>query len=248
MEAQIMKLAILSDIHGNEQAFKSVLEDISKINVTHLVILGDISFRGAKPKQCLDLVKGLDAKVIKGNADEWIVRGVQQGEVPEKALAMMQAEQSWAKSKLSDEDLHYLKSLPETLEIPLTNQIQLYACHATPTSLFDVISDQATNEEFLPFIEANERANYYVYGHIHLPFTRQFSGKKIINTGSVGLPFDGDPRASYIVFDRTEKDIQIQFRRVSYDVEQACQDLDDEGYPESAKNVIKGIYRTALKP
>ncbi|WP_280768171.1 metallophosphoesterase family protein [Salipaludibacillus daqingensis] len=243
-----MKLAILSDIHGNEQAFKAVLEDISKNNVTHVAILGDISFRGAKPKQCLDLVRQMNAKVIKGNADEWIVRGVRSGEVPEKALSMMQAEQAWAKAKLSDDDLLYLNSLPESLEIPLSNQTQLYACHATPNSLFDIISDQATNDEFQPFVEVNERASYYVYGHIHLPFSRSFSGKKVINTGSVGLPFDGDPRASYLVFDRTEKDVHLQFRRVTYDVEQACKDLDEEGYPESAKDLIKGIYRTAQKP
>lgn len=243
-----MKLAILSDIHGNEQAFKAVLEDISNINITHIVVLGDISFRGAKPKECLNLVKDLNAKVIKGNADEWIVRGVKQGEVPEKALSMMQTEQAWAKSKLSDEDLHYLESLPESLEIPLSNQTQLYACHATPNSLFDIIPDQAKNDEFIPFIEANERASYYVYGHIHLPFVRSFSGNKIINTGSVGLPFDGDPRASYVVFNRKDKDVQMQFRRVSYDIEQACTDLDEVGYPESAKDLIKGIYRTALKP
>ncbi|WP_416149764.1 metallophosphoesterase family protein [Salipaludibacillus sp. HK11] len=243
-----MKLAILSDIHGNEQALRAVLEDISKINVTHIAVLGDISYRGAKPKQCLDLVRELDAKVIKGNADEWIVRGVKSGEVPEKALSMMQTEQAWAKSKLTDEDLNYLNSLPETLEIPLTNKTQLFACHATPTSLFDIVSDQAGKEQFAQFSQANERADFYVYGHIHLPFLRSFSGKKIINTGSVGLPFDGDPRASYLIFDRFGDDIQLQFRRVKYDIDQACADLDDENYPENARDLIKGIYRSAMKP
>lgn len=243
-----MKLAVISDIHGNEQALRSVLDDISKIGASHIAVLGDISYRGAKPKECLDIVRQLHAKVIKGNADEWIVRGVTQGEVPDKALSLMQTEQTWAKAQLLDEDIKYLAELPTTLEIPLSNQSQLFACHATPTSLFDIIPDQAPNTNLQTFVDANERANYYVYGHIHLPFARSFDSKKILNTGSVGLPFDGDARASYLVFDRTGNDIQIQFRRVSYDIEKACSDLDDAGYPAAAKELIKGIYRSAKKP
>ncbi|PYZ94562.1 YfcE family phosphodiesterase [Salipaludibacillus keqinensis] len=243
-----MKLAMISDIHGNEQALQAVLEDISNINASHIAVLGDLSYRGAKPKQCLDIIRGLDAKVIKGNADEWIVRGVREGEVPSKALSMMQAEQGWAKGKLTEDDLLYLDQLPKTLEIPLSNQKQIFACHATPTSMFDVISDQASNDDYQTYVQANERADYYVYGHIHLPFMRSFSGKKVINTGSVGLPFDGDPRASYVVFDRSQKDAQVQFRRVQYDIERACHDLDAEEYPEPARNIVKEIYQSAMKP
>ncbi|MCE7792119.1 metallophosphatase family protein [Salipaludibacillus sp. CUR1] len=243
-----MKLALISDIHGNEQAFKAVLEDISAIGATHVAVLGDISFRGPKPKQCLDLVRDLDGKVIKGNADEWIVRGVNKGEVPDKALQMMQEEQAWAKEQMTQDDLTYLNELPETVEIPLSNQCQLFACHATPDSLFDIISNEADNKEFSIFTQTNERADYYAYGHIHLPFLRSFESKKIINTGSVGLPFDGDARASYVLFDRSLKDIQVQFRRVSYDVEKACFDLDECGYPEPARQLIKNIYRNAVKP
>ncbi|RKL67535.1 YfcE family phosphodiesterase [Salipaludibacillus neizhouensis] len=243
-----MKLAVISDIHGNEQALKSVLDDVSKVGATHVAVLGDISYRGAKPKECLNLVRELQAKVIKGNADEWIVRGVQQGDVPDKALSLMQTEQAWAREQLSDEDINYLHELPITLEIPLSNQSQLFAFHATPTSIFDVVSNQVPNDDLKPFIDANPRANYYLYGHIHFPYMRSFEGKKILNTGSVGLPFDGDPRASYLLFERAEKDIQVQFRRVGYDIEKACHDLDEAHYPAAARELVKGIYRTALKP
>lgn len=243
-----MRLALISDIHGNEQAFRAVLEDISKAAATHSAVLGDLSYRGPKPKECLQLVRDMNTKVIKGNADEWLVRGVRQGEVPDKALALMQSEQAWSQTQLSQDDLDYLKSLPYTLEIPVSNQSQLYACHATPDSLFDIIPNEAKNEELDIFTKSNQRADFYVYGHIHLPYLRSFSGKKIINTGSVGLPFDGDPRASYVIIERSETDFHVQFRRVTYDIEKACYDLDQSGYPEEARNLIKGIYRNAEKP
>ncbi|MCR6106633.1 metallophosphoesterase family protein [Salipaludibacillus agaradhaerens] len=243
-----MKLALISDIHGNAEALKSVLNDLSIVGATHVAVLGDLSFRGPQPKECLDLVRELQAKVIKGNADEWIVRGIKKGEVPEPAFEMMRQEQAWAKEQLTEEDLNYLSKLPETLELPLSNKEQLYACHATPSSLFDVISNEADNDSFSVYTEANNRATYYAYGHIHLPFLRAFSEKKIMNTGSVGLPFDGDVRASYIVLDSTHNDINIQFRRVSYDVEKACHALDETNYPETAKKVVKKIYTTGSKP
>ncbi|UTR14680.1 metallophosphatase family protein [Salipaludibacillus sp. LMS25] len=243
-----MKLALISDIHGNAEALKSVINDLSTVGATNVAVLGDLAFRGPQPKECLNLVRELQGKVIKGNADEWIVRGIKKGEVPAQALNMMQTEQAWAKEHLTEDDLDYLSKLPETLEIPLSNQEQLYACHATPNSLFDILSNEADNESFSIFTEANNRATYYAYGHIHLPFLRAFSKKKIINTGSVGLPFDGDVRASYIVLDSTHHDINIQFRRVSYDVEKACHALDETNYPEAAKKVVKKIYTTGSKP
>ncbi|MDP4156925.1 MAG: metallophosphoesterase family protein, partial [Bacillota bacterium] len=90
-----MRLAFLSDIHGNAVALDAVLEDISKRNVDKIIILGDISYRGPEPKRALELVKSLHTNVIKGNADEWVVRGIKEGEVAESALQMMKKERDW---------------------------------------------------------------------------------------------------------------------------------------------------------
>ena len=243
-----MKLALLSDIHGNDTALEAVLEDVSKQGATHTAVLGDIAFRGASPKKCIQLVRELHGKVIKGNADEWVIRGVREGEVPDNVLSLMQQEQKWAYSQLNEEDIHYLQELPMTMEIPLSNQIQLFGFHAVPDNLFTVISNEASNEEFASLTEANPRADYYVYGHIHLPHYRSIGGKSIINLGSVGLPFNGDTRASYVMIERDQDNIHVQFRRVSYDIEKACAKLDESNYPEEAREMIKSIYRNAEKP
>src|SRR5690625_314515 len=84
-----MRFAFLSDIHGNATALEAVLHDAANQKVDKIYILGDLCFRGPEPKRVLDLVRSVDATVIKGNADEWMVRGVKKGEVPDAALDIM---------------------------------------------------------------------------------------------------------------------------------------------------------------
>ena len=78
-----LKLAFISDIHGNAVALDAVLKDMKEKNVEKVFVLGDLCYRGTEPKRSLELVKSLNCDVIKGNADEWVVRGVREGEVPD---------------------------------------------------------------------------------------------------------------------------------------------------------------------
>ena len=111
-----MKLAFISDIHGNATALDAVLQDIKNKNVDKVYVLGDICYRGPEPQRSLDLVQSLHTDVIKGNADEWVVRGVQQGEVPDPALEMMNKERDWIVSHLESDSIEYLKNLPTELK------------------------------------------------------------------------------------------------------------------------------------
>ncbi|NJP38885.1 metallophosphoesterase family protein [Alkalicoccus luteus] len=242
-----MKTALISDVHGNEAALDAVLEDIQSNGVSAIVMLGDISFRGPKPAECLEKIRRHCDYVIKGNADEWAVRGILDGEVPDGALEMMRAEQVFTAGKLSDDQLTYLHNLPSSLELPLNNRRQLFAVHASPESLFTVIPKHAGDDEFTVFNTGNPRADFYAYAHIHDPHYRRIKGKSIINTGSVGLPFDGSPEASYVILDRDD-DIHVQFRRVSYDTARAVQDLTDSGYPAEAIPLLRYIYENGARP
>src|SRR3954468_13387373 len=103
-----MRLAFISDIHGNAVALESVLADISQKNIDKIYVLGDLCYRCPEPKRSLDLIRSLNTEVLKGNADEWLVRGVRVGEVPDKALAMMTLEQEWIAARLEQSDLNYL--------------------------------------------------------------------------------------------------------------------------------------------
>ncbi|MFC4401879.1 metallophosphoesterase family protein [Gracilibacillus xinjiangensis] len=236
-----MKLALISDIHGNSVALEAVLADIETRNVDQIIVLGDLCYRGPEPKQALDLIRALNAKVIKGNADEWVIRGVNQGEVPDKALELMKMEQAWIRQKLSDADVQYLEQLPSELSLTYGN-MSIHAFHATPHSLFDIVLPEQTNEELLMKLTANRDADLYIYGHIHRAYMRVVNGKTIINSGSVGLPFDGLNQASYAIVEINDQSFITSHIRVPYDIEQVCKQYEANNYPN--KEMMQQIIRT----
>src|SRR5690625_1313038 len=140
-----MKIAFISDIHGNAVALEAVLADLREKNVDEVFVLGDICFRGPEPKRSLEIIQALNTDVIKGNADEWIVRGINEGEVPNEALGMMNKERDWAASKIDNDQLNYLKGLPAELNLEFGN-IKIHTFHATPNSLFDIVQPSASDQ------------------------------------------------------------------------------------------------------
>jgi putative phosphoesterase len=234
-----MKLAFISDIHGNALALDAVLNDIKAKNVDKVYVLGDICYRGPEPQRALDLIRSLDCDVvIKGNADEWVVRGVQQGEVPDNVLELMNKERDWIVSKLSDESIDYLRELPTQLNLEVEG-IRIHAFHATPDSLFEVVPPSVSDETILEKLVTTE-ADLFIYAHIHKPYIRFINGKCIINIGSVGLPFDGLNKASYSIVEITEGTIQTSNVRVSYDVQKVVDQYKNVEYPnaEMMSNVV----------
>ena len=224
-----MKIVFLADIHGNANALEAVLKDIETRNVDKVFVLGDICYRGPEPQRSLDLVRELNTEVIKGNADEWVVRGVQQGEVPAQALELMNKERDWTLSQLDTESIDYLQSLPSELKIELEG-VRIHAYHATPQSLFDIVLPDES-EETLIESQMVQEADLYVYAHIHKPYIRYTNGKCIINTGSVGLPFDGLNKASYAMVEFNGNNYQTAIIRVEYDVEKVIDQFSGTDYP-----------------
>ncbi|MEH7444035.1 metallophosphoesterase family protein [Bacillus sp. JJ1122] len=224
-----MRIAFLSDIHGNAIALDAVLEDIKKRKVDRVVILGDLCYRGPEPNRALELVKVVTTDVIKGNADEWIVRGVQHGEVPESTLEIMNKEREWTLAKLEDESINYLQNLPWELIIEIEG-FKIHAFHATPHSLFEVISPNETEDNMVNNMMIEE-ADIYVYAHIHKSYIRYINGKCIINTGSVGLPFDGLSKASYALLEINDGQHQTSLVRVAYDIQKVINSFNESDYP-----------------
>ncbi|SDZ55833.1 Predicted phosphodiesterase [Evansella caseinilytica] len=236
-----MKIAFISDVHGNAVALEAVLEDIASKNVNQIAVLGDICFRGPEPKRALELVRSLNTIVIKGNADDWLVRGIKEGEVPDQALQMMRTEREWTVSQLDSEDVVYLQSLPSDFSLKLSDQLQIYGFHATPDSLFTVVPPTADAETIEFEMLRKKAADLYVYGHIHLPYVRYFHGKCVANTGSVGLPFDGMAKAAYLIVEGDAKQFSVANHRVTYETEKVIAQYKEVGYPnaEFMANIIK---------
>lgn len=238
-----MRLAFLSDIHGNAVALEAVLEDISKRNIDKIIVLGDISYRGPEPKRALELVKSLNTDVIKGNADEWVVRGIKEGEVAESAFQMMNKERDWIYKQLNEEDIRYLDELPTEMKLE-AEDIMIHAFHATPSSLFDVVQPFESDAALIDKLMRSD-ADLFVYAHIHKPFIRYIEGKCLMNIGSVGLPFDGLTKSSYAIVDIKEGDFQTSIVRVGFDLEKVIKQYQEGDYPNS-EQMIKVIQNAKI--
>ncbi|UOQ85020.1 metallophosphoesterase family protein [Gracilibacillus salinarum] len=237
-----MRLAFISDIHGNAEALKAVLDDMEAKQVDRIAVLGDIAYRGPQPAESIELIRSLNTDVIKGNADEWVVRGIREGEVPSKARETMIQEQQWTYEQLSEEQIDYLSNLPTELVIE-EEGIRLHAFHATPDSLFNVVTPHASDQDLLEKLTEREDADIYLYGHIHTPYQRNAQGKTIINIGSVGLPFDQITKASYVIIDIVNGQVQTSNVRVPYDIDRVCQQYQETDYPNS--EFMQNIIRSA---
>ncbi|MBP1154373.1 MULTISPECIES: metallophosphoesterase family protein [unclassified Paenibacillus] len=237
-----MKMAFISDIHGNAIALDAVLNDIKNKGVDKIYVLGDLSYRGPEPKRSLDLIRSLNTEVIKGNADEWVVRGVREGEVPQKALELMNIERQWTVSQLEQTDLDYLAGLPTQIHCEIDG-IGIHCFHATPDSLFEVVLPNADDDILEARLMKSSDAQVYVYAHIHKPYIRVIHGKMILNIGSVGLPFDGLAKASYGVIEIEEGNLRTSIQRVSFDQDQVIELYKEVQYPNA--DMMIGIIRNA---
>ncbi len=225
-----MKLAIVSDIHGNLAALDAVLADLDRIGPDRVVHGGDLVVNGPRPAECLAAIRERGWSGIRGNTDQ-AVWDRESHPVPPAMLPIA----DWAQDHLDEGDLTWLRSQP--LEWRDGESVALV--HAVPGDLWTVVRADAPDRE-LRGTYGPLGARLAVYCHIHIPFVRRLDDQlTVANTGSVGLPFDGDPRAAYLLVE----DGTPSTRRVPYDLERAIHDLHATGHPAVAS--LEQVYREA---
>lgn len=215
-----MKIALISDIHSNLEAFSEVLRDIKRRGITRIICLGDIVGYGANPNECVDLIKKMKIKSVQGN-HEFYCQDLGQLEEfnPYAAEAL-----SWTHHALTKENLAFLAKLPKTMEIE-----GIFFAHGSPRDPTDeyVYDDVSIDEARLFFDKA--KTEIIALGHTHIPFIKRFGDKMIFNPGSVGQPRDGNPKASYCIFDTKTKTVEMQ--RVEYNIKKAADKIMEAGLP-----------------
>lgn len=185
------KIAIISDIHGNLEALKSVLEDIKKREVNSIICLGDIIAKGTHQKECLDLIRENCDVVLRGNCDEYFTSDVDLSEKSEIEKNRI----LWNRKKLSNDDISYLRNLPYCEEFYLSGRL-VRMFHATPEKINDFVGNIDNMDRlyklFLPSNNtiSKNKADIVIYGHIHTPFVQKIYNRTIINVGSVGNSID----------------------------------------------------------
>lgn len=194
-----MSLGLLYDVHGNLLALEAVLADAR--DVERWVLGGDYALFGAWPRETVERLRELDARWIRGNGERWT-------HAPDEAPGPVQDAIARCRELMGEDLVAELASLPETL----ADEGVVY-CHGSPGS--DVESffpEPGPGEEELL---RDVRSGLLVFGHTHLAFAREGPhGVELLNPGSVGMPFDGDPRAAYAVIG---DDGTAEHRRVEYD-------------------------------
>ena len=198
--------ALIYDVHGNLPALEAVLEDARAAGVATVLLGGDYALFGPWPAETVEALHTLPrATWIRGNVDRW---SAHPDDAPQDPLIRDAIEA--CREALGLEAVRELGALPEQRVID-----EIRYCHGSPVS--DVRSFMpAAADEDAELLGASEEMRV-VFGHTHLQFMRETeSGVELVNPGSVGMPFDGDPRAAYALL---HDDQQIEFRRVDYDYE-----------------------------
>ena len=227
--------AILGDIHANLDALNVVLDDCRSQGVTDFLCTGDVVGYNACPHECLKIVRGLGCPIVMGNHDHYVSSRQNLDDFNPHAAAVIE----WTRRQLSVEEIYFLRNLPF-----LTTKMGITLVHATMDNpegfgyVFDHLQAEAHfNHQVTPLC---------FHGHTHCPmiyekqigavyridaqdFTLPLGRKYFINVGSVGQPRDGDPRASYVVYD--PKSRLVRFRRLEYDVKAAQERVLAAGLP-----------------
>jgi putative phosphoesterase len=236
-----MRVAIVSDIHGNRRAFEAVLADLRLVAPDLVVHGGDLAYGGTHPAEIIDEVRALGWEGVCGNTDVmlWVPEGLAEFAAahPKVAplIAILQATIPPTLESIGEERLRWLKTLPQQYSGEGFSLV-----HAGPDDLWRAPGPNASDEE-LRSTYASLGAGVVVYGHIHVPFVRRLEGMTVANTGSVSQSYDGDTRASYLVMDGES----IIHRRVEYDVKSEAEDLLRSGLPRAdwlARILLAGKY------
>ena len=228
-----MRIAIISDVHGNLTALDAVLADLRQQKPDVVFHGGDLPYGGSHPAEVIDCVVQEGWKGVLGNTDEMLwsdaARAGLEASAPKlKPLFKVLFETCGpATSKMIGESrLAWLRSLPAELRFEDLRHEDLALMHAAPGNVWRAPMDTADDAE-LQNTYAPLNAGMVVYCHIHRPFIRKVGGMTVCNAGSIGAPYDGDPRSSYLLI----TDGQPAIRRVEYDLEKEVGRLLASDYP-----------------
>ena len=230
------QIAILGDIHANLDALNVVLDDCRAQGVEEYLCTGDVVGYNACPHECLEVIRGMGCPVMMGNHDFYVSTAQDLDDFNPHAAAVVQ----WTREQLSEDELRWLRELPFTRTVKGVTLV-----HATmdrPENFGYVFDNLQADANFTA-----QKTPLSFHGHTHCPmiyehsiqgvfridpqdFRLQMGRKYFINVGSVGQPRDGDPRATYVIYDSVAK--TVRFRRLEYDVAAAQARIRAAGLPE----------------
>ena len=231
-----MRVALVSDAHGNAVGLEAVLADLRRDPVDAIVCLGDVAQGGPQPAECIDLVRSLEVPVVLGNADAFLLDADAGREV---ATDRQLEVREWSLACLGPERLDVIRTFVPTVEVELGDGRRLLAFHGSPASFDDVLLPHLPDDELRGLL-GDVRHALLAGGHVHLQWLRRFGDSLFVNPGSAGLGYDHeqpeddfrlDPFAAYAVAAVEGGRIEIAFRRVPFDPQKVVDAIRRSGLP-----------------
>lgn len=221
-----MRVAAIYDIHSNLPALEAVLQDIRQAQVDHVVVGGDV-VPGPIPRETIARLLDLDIPVqlIHGNGEVAVlaaIMGTEPGPLPEQAREAVR----WTAQQLQPEHQRLLSTWPKTTRLQIPELGEVLFCHATPRNETEIFTHQTPEERLLSLFEGLS-ASVVVCGHTHMQFDRMIGATRVLNAGSVGMPF-GKPGAYWLLLGPG-----VQFRRTPYDFTEAAARVRATNYPQA---------------
>jgi putative phosphoesterase len=239
----LTRIAVLSDIHGNRIALEAVLAEIKRERPDWVLVAGDLVLNGPDPNGTIDALRALEADgglIVSGNTD--IAVGdfdygaafpQYQDGVPEAVTAATE----WAHDELGDDQLDWLRRLPAERRLRAGDDQLVLVVHASPGSQTRGL-DQALETNVIFERAAATDARVICVGHTHVPEVRDLGWKVIVNAGSAGYVFDGDPTASWAMVTVDGTEVSAQIRRTEFDTLSVANAISERGLPGD-------VYRAA---
>jgi predicted phosphodiesterase len=225
-----MRVAALYDVHGNLPALEAVLAEVWDTGVDAVVVGGDIAI-GPMPRGTLErlLALGERALFLRGNGDREIAA--------EPAASGLWAERTrWSAQQLKIGERAWLAALPDTQAVAVDGLGSVLFCHGSPRSDEEILT-RISPEERVAAALAGVEEPVVVCGHTHVQFDREVAGKRLVNTGSVGMPYEAEPGAYWALLGPG-----VELRRTAYDLEAAAAAIRATGFPGAeelaAENVL----------
>lgn len=234
------KIAVISDIHGNLEALKSVMNHIEKQKISHdnIYNMGDCVGYNPFPNEVVDYLRKHQIKSIMGNYDESVANhtsydNIQIVKSPKNAMA-------WTKENTRSGTKSYLQKLPRQLSVTLGEK-SLLLTHGSPNSIKEYVYEDDLKLQIE--IARTVSEDIILMGHTHYPYIKKVREKYFINVGSVGRPKDGDPRACYCILEINDQ-VRAQFMRVEYDTNATAKAiLASQLSDEYANHVLTGSVK-----
>ena len=228
-----MRIAIISDVHGNLLALEAVLRDIQHQGADLVLCGGDVALKGSRPSEVVDLLAARCAFTVKGNTDAYLT-----GELPPRNYGNPQHWKSrlfrWTVEKLGEARIAGIKNYGFSYRVDGGAHGDLLLVHANPHDM-EAAMDPGAPDAVLRHQTRDANAKVIAFGHLHVAYQRKLDDVLLVDVASVGNPRDRDPRPAYGMFTLSDSGWKVELRRVDYPLMQAASDFRVQGVPGASR-------------